>query len=798
MSGITRTQKITTVAAAVTAALAGYSTAEAQLEEIIVTAAKKTQNLQDIAGSVQAISESDIKRNQAVNMQDYAKLIPTMSYVNYLPGTGKVYFRGIADDNGTFISEESVATYIDEQPVTQSGMQVDVRLVDINRIEALSGPQGSLYGSSAQSGTIRIITNKPDPSGFEASVDVTMRASAASPSNEDSWDISAMVNVPVTENFAIRVVGFTAEDGGFVDNIEGVSARFGLNKNSDWDPSVVHEDVNSFKSEGGRIFGRWELDDGYIQAGVSAQNNHADGYNNFDPTIGDLQKIAFFEEPRTDDWTQLSLTIEKDLGWATLLSATSYFDRDVFYTLDRSVYTNYFGTFCYYYNGYPAGWSKYCFQPVGTAYWYNDTIGWQDLFQWNSTKTQEFRLSNQTDQMDWVFGLFYQEREEGWDFHTMSVNYADSVGFQNRLNYITYYIPDRLPVAPTDVWWSSYDRTTWETMAVFGQVDYRFNEDWELTLGGRWFDRQADKKYWVENPGGALTADGILPKNDYGNPGDSDFVPKVSIKYRLSDDALVYALYSEGYRPGGVNRGRSSAPIYPDVYESDFLSNYEFGYKATLLDGRFRLNLTYFTMDWEDYQIELVDPSNLPCGSADAYPAPQCGQPWQKVVANLGDAESDGLTMEVLALIGDSTELGFNSQWVKAETASPLADGSAPSGSRLPQVPKFKGNIWIEKTVEFNKFGANEAFVRGSVSYTGDSVSAVQPGYAFAQDSFTIADMKVGIMGDDWELDFFISNISDERAEIAVNDWMFDYFFGRGRQYTNRPREVGIRFTKTW
>ena len=265
MSGITRTQKITTVAAAVTVALAGYSTAEAQLEEIIVTAAKKTQNLQDIAGSVQAISESDIKRNQAVNMQDYAKLIPTMSYVNYLPGTGKVYFRGIADDNGTFISEESVATYIDEQPVTQSGMQVDVRLVDINRIEALSGPQGSLYGSSAQSGTIRIITNKPDPSGFEASVDVTMKASAASPRNEDSWDVSAMVNVPVTENFAIRVVGFTAEDGGFIDNIEGVSARFGLNKNSDWDPSVVHEDVNSFKSEGGRIFGRWDIDGGYIR-----------------------------------------------------------------------------------------------------------------------------------------------------------------------------------------------------------------------------------------------------------------------------------------------------------------------------------------------------------------------------------------------------------------------------------------------------------------------------------------------------------------------------------------------------
>ena len=253
MSGITRTQKITTVAAAVTAALTGYSTAEAQLEEIIVTAAKKSQNLQDIAGSVQAISENELKRNQVVTLEDYAKLIPSLSYVNYLPGTGKVYFRGIADDNGTFISEESVAMYIDEQPVTQSGIMVDVRMVDINRLEALSGPQGSLYGSSAQSGTLRIITNKPDPSGFEANVDVTMKASAVNPRNEDSFSVSAMVNVPVSDNFAIRVVGFTAEDGGYIDNIEGVSARFGLNKNTDFDPSAVHEDVNSFKSDGGRI-----------------------------------------------------------------------------------------------------------------------------------------------------------------------------------------------------------------------------------------------------------------------------------------------------------------------------------------------------------------------------------------------------------------------------------------------------------------------------------------------------------------------------------------------------------------
>ena len=797
MSTLTRTQKVTGVAAAVSAALAGYTTTQAQLEEIVVTATKKTENLQDIAGNIQAITESDLKKAQVVNMEDYAKLIPAMSYVNYTPGTGKIYFRGIADDNGTFISEESSALYIDEQPVTQAGMAVDVRMVDIARIEALAGPQGSLYGSSAQSGAIRIITNKPDTSEFAASVDMTLRASATSPRNEDSWDISGMVNVPISDNFAIRAVGFTAEDGGYVDVIEGVSARFGLNKNTDFNPSVVREDVNTFKTSGGRIFGKWDTDDGYIMAGLSAQNNSADGYNYFDQSKGDLQRVSFFDEPRDDDWTQLSLTIEKDLGFAKLISATSYFDRDVFYQQDRTTYSMYFGTFCYYYNGY-ASTSRYCFQPVGTSYAYNDVPGWQTLVQWNESKTQEFRLSNQSDDLDWVLGLFYQEREEGWDFETMTVDYRNSLGYANQMASVATYLPDRLPVAPTDVWWASYDRTTWETMAVFGEVNYRFDENWELTVGGRFFDREADKKYWVENPKGALTADGVLPKNKRDNESNSDFVPKVSIKYNINDDMMVYALYSEGYRPGGVNRGRSSAPIYPDKYDADFLMNTEIGFKSTLADGNVRLNATYFTMDWENYQIELVDPSNLPCGSAEAYPAPACGQPWQKVVANLGDATSEGLQLEVLAAINDTTELGWNSQWGDSKTNTELADGSAPAGSRLPQVPEFKSNLWIEKSLNISAFGATEGFVRASVSYTGDTVSAVQPDYAYTQASFTIADVKVGIMGDDWELDFFVNNLTDERAEIAINDWYFDFFFGNARQYTNRPREMGIRYTKRW
>ena len=175
-----------------------------------------------------------------------------------------------------------------------------------------------------------------------------------------------------------------------------------------------------------------------------------------------------------------------------------YFDRDIFYVGERTTYASYFGTFCYYYNGYPST-SRYCFQPVGVSYCYNDVPGFNTLTQCNSSKTQEFRLSNQTDTMDWVVGLFYQERDEGWDFETQTVDYRNSQGYLNQMNYVTYYLPDRLPDTPTDIWWASYDRTEWETMAVFGEVNYRFDENWELTLGGRYFDREADKIYWVEN-----------------------------------------------------------------------------------------------------------------------------------------------------------------------------------------------------------------------------------------------------------------------------------------------------------
>ena len=193
----------TTVSAAVAAAVGGVAPAQAQeqLEEVVVTASKRGEmSIHDFAGSIQAFGEEQLRNQNLFNMEDYAKFTPSMVYFGNQPGSGRVFFRGIADAPDAFIASSSAAVYIDEQPITQS-KQADPRLVDIERVEALSGPQGTLYGSAAQSGTLRIVTNKPDPSGFDSFIDLSVKSMSE---GEESYDIAGMVNIPLVEDkFAV-------------------------------------------------------------------------------------------------------------------------------------------------------------------------------------------------------------------------------------------------------------------------------------------------------------------------------------------------------------------------------------------------------------------------------------------------------------------------------------------------------------------------------------------------------------------------------------------------------------------
>ena len=254
------------------------------------------------------------------------------------------------------------------------------------------------------------------------------------------------------------------------------------------------------------------------------------------------------------------------------------------------------------------------------------------------------------------------------------------------------------------------------------------------------------------------------------------------------------------------------------------MNNYEAGYKSTFADGRGRLNVIGYYMLWEDYQLSIVDPSSTVCPSGDpdeAIPG-QCGQPWQQVIANLGEAHIQGALLEVDYALSDKWLLGFNIESMEAETDTAhdldgdgivdTNEGDLEKGLRLPLVPDLKAAAWLEYRQPSDLFGSDEFFIRTQWSHTGDSVNLLEPlppdhpNRQFTSDAFTIGDLRFGLAGEDWQADVFINNITDERALYTIRTG--DYEWGaaqlaEGRMhhqtvFTNRPREVGVRFMKRW
>ncbi len=779
------------------------------VEEVMVTARKREESLQDIPQSIQAIGANQIKEAGFSSMDDYVRFIPSMSYAQVNPGTSMVVFRGIADAQNSFIAEPSAAVYIDEQSLTLNATP-DPRMVDIERVEALSGPQGTLYGASAQSGTLRIITNKPDPAAFDANVDLTYKSMSK---GDSSYDASAMVNVPLGDNAAIRLVGFSAKDGGFIDNVLGTSPRFGYKTNA----GAEESDFNQVDTSGGRIAARWLPNDNWtITAGVIYQKTDSDGRPEMDPTIGDLQVVRWYPNKEYDnqDWTQYQLTVEADFGFADFVSATSYFERDWEYTQDTTTYAAYFGTFCYaghydaagYYQAGVGGYSRYCFQPAGVGNYYNEPTGWLINTQRNTKFSQEFRLASTGERMDWTAGVFYERARETWDFHSYADGYDQSQAMLNMLDGRLAWSGLPTPSAPygDNSWFGSFDRTDFEQKAIFGEVTFHLTDQVDLNLGARWFDRTMDKVYWVEQPTDNISGEGVLtPSSDV-----SDWVPKVSLKYQINDDWMVYGLYSEGFRPGGSNRGRG-IPYFPRLFDSDTLENIEFGAKSNLANGKVRMNATYFDMSWKDYQLELVDPSYTPCGDDDALPEPNCGQPWQKVVANVGDASSRGFELQVDTVPTERLTIGVNATWLdaKIDNVDEIISDIVINGSRLPLSPEFKGSLYATYEWPVDFLSAGSAFIRFQTSYVGDMLNQVEsaeyvpfevPAPQLVQPSYTISDLKFGLNGDDWSVQLFVNNMTDERAVLFDNSNEFDRFWGRGRQTVNRPREYGVRYIKSF
>jgi outer membrane receptor protein involved in Fe transport len=767
------------LATAVSAALAGTQAAHSQappaepgLEEIIVTATKRAESLQDVPVSVTAFGGADIERQGFSDLNDYAAFIPTLSFATREPGATAVVFRGVATSGLSFAGNSSAAIYLDEQPITSGGDNPDPRLVDIDRLEALSGPQGTLFGASSQSGTLRIITAKPDPSEHAAWVDV----GTSSVSDGDAgYDVSAMVNVPlVQDKVALRLVGFQAEDAGYVDNVLGPSPG-GTFDNS----NRVADNVNTVKYSGGRAALRWNLGERWSADFTGLfQNTDVEGFGDVEPGAGDLEQIRFENEFLVDDWSQIGLTLNGDVGFADAVVSLSYFERDFRYEADNTTYeygfnlaSIYYGTLAYDFGG----------DPRGIAF---------DHRQDDRT-TLEARLSSRADsgsRWSWIAGLFYSEEDGHTDFDALIRGYTQT----NSFAYYSYYHMNLTgsPLDPTEVWFIGRYDTALKEGAIFGELSYDFTEHFAITAGGRWFQYDEDFRLRQQQPPGFAGATNLDRQT---SSDDGDFVVKLNMSYRLESGNMAYFTYSEGFRNGGSTPVRDRS-VLPGTYEPDLLRNFEVGAKSEWLDRRLRLNLNAYWMTWDDIQIQVEDP--------------QTGV-FALAVVNFPEALIRGGEAQLEWLAADRLTLGASVSYNNAELSEsstlcfPRPGGAAGEvclppaleGAPLPLTPDWKATLSFDYSFPTRLLNA-APFLRFDYAYTGNSVNSlagfesVTFGARSNQlDSYETGDFQFGLEAERWTAALFLDNAWDERAEQFINNrW------GAPRISINQPRTLGLTF----
>ena len=784
------------------------ASAPGALEEVTVTARKREEHVQDIPQSIQAFSQADIQRVGIQSLQDVAKFVPAMTVVGQTAGLNKIVFRGLADSVRPYIADSSAAIYLDEQPLTTGAQSPEIRPIDLERIETLAGPQGTLYGASSQSGTVRYIVAKPDVTAFSANVGGGLHSVNQ---GDWGWEADGMVNIPlIQDTLAIRLVGFGAKDAGFIDNVLGNTPGRWENFYSDdavyvpgskSNAHLVEKDVNKVDWVGGRISARWFMTDAWSLTGIyNYSKSEVGGYNDFDPTRGDLETTKFNEELWDDEWSNFQVTLDGDLGFAQLTSSLAYFERDTAYQFDGTSGVAYYHTALGYYgrgtcgaNPYYAYYNIYDFATAcglnGTYYDIDDgdpTGIWRND-QRDTRWTFETRLTGSSSRWDWTVGVFYQEAKQKWVYGTHIDDYTLT---ESWAAYNAIYGP----LEPTNVRWGSGEESTRTDLSVFGEATFNLTEHWKLLFGARWYDTDIDRVTIRSVP---LTA----PVTTLTPSGSDDGVlPKVGVQYFFEGDQMVYALYSEGFRTGGINRARGN-PTLPIQYESDLLRNYEGGLKSRWKDGRLQLNVIGYHQVWEDMQLELTDPSYF-C----------CNEPYQTVIANVGDAIVDGVDLELVASLTDNWSLGVVATYLfKSEIDETIEvfderdpDYVAlyiPGGTQLPLSSDTNVAAYSEFNWPVDWMGGGDAFIRLQYAHTGDSWNRLVDndgdpdgtGYGgrSLQPSYTLWDMRLGYYNDSWEVTAYVDNFTDERP-VVFHDTNADLFWGRDNIRTMRPRTLGF------
>ncbi|MDA8963109.1 TonB-dependent receptor [Pseudomonadales bacterium] len=814
------------------------STAQAQIQEVIVTATKQEASTQDIPVAVSALGQEALEQLGITDFTDYLIQMPGVTAGGSGPGQNTIYIRGVASTTPNLTTSgvaglaPNVALYLDEQPLSQPGRNLDVYAADMNRVEVLKGPQGTLFGASSQAGTVRLITNKPDPSGVSGKVKF---GAAFTEGGEPSNNVEAVINVPVSDSITVRGVVYVDNQGGYIDNVAGSvstaqSARFqaggfqpgvdlsGVDFVSADNGAKVEDDINEVTYAGSRLSGLWQINDDWsLLVGVAQQTMDAEGVFFQDPELDDLEIQRYEDNTLEDEFVNTSWTLEGRLGALDVIYAGAFTDRE---SNQRVDYTDYLfaGQYIPYYictsevtytnfdstgaqlNDKDNGDATYVGAGVETLDVENngDVIGAAptgscaapNMFVKSSVKTkvQTHELRFSTDQSESVratFGGFYSDLEirELNDFTYPGSELIGADSFGPNFSAQGASISDA-GVWPEGVIFRNDVLRTDEQYGIFGELNIDLSEQVTATFGARWYDIEADLK---GSAAGSFSNKGAATDGNAGNnldqifSGSNDtsasegFIGKVSLSWTPSEDQLYYVTWSEGFRSGFLNRpGGKGNDDYtvPFSYDTDDVTNYEFGWKLDLLDGNLRLNGDIFFVQVESLQVGIFDAGITNLFFAD----------------NAADAEIKGVEGEFIWLPGAAEGLTVSGGFsvLDTEITESFITTFVQEGDELAFAPELQLNL--QARYEWELSSGQTAHVMPHISYSDEAATDIVVPNRTMLDSWTLVGVTAGVTNDQWSAELYIDNLTDERAEISGNAT-----YNRDRINVTRPRTLGFR-----
>jgi outer membrane receptor protein involved in Fe transport len=731
------------------------------LEEVVVTARKRTESLQNIPASIDVYSKEALERLAISKVEDYAMRTPSISMISIGPGGQYLFMRGASDGSNPEVPANSIAGFfLNDVSLGYYGGIPDLHMYDLERIEVLNGPQGTLYGSGSMSGAIKLIPSKPDPTAFSAGVDVDVSRFAGGDSANHTEE--GFINIPLFGGTtALRVSGFNEKQGGFIDNllitrnwVNGV-----VSNNAQW----AHKDYNTQTFKGGRVALLHNLNDSWkVTVSVDYQDQQHNGAWDHDPTrYGDL-KVARFGPEWGDNYNTIAQAkIEGDVGIGDLTYVAGYYKSKLESVNEYSEYVQYVNT---------GGWTPDIIQGFACAGYgsvdCNNPYQYTDYRSDVKRATHELRLQSKGDgNLHWIVGGYLEQTKNTYsDFWHMP-------GIQHNGEQAAYYISssgsDRIPDA--EEWYASDSRYDEHQSAIFGEANYAINDKIRLTAGARWFE--------ARSTGDGYGAYFYEPRENGPYSGKwSKTTFRAGIEYKPRESRLFYLSFAQGFREGVINTtGVSNNPAIQQATTPDTLNTFELGWKTEYQGGRYRWNGAAYYTDWKDFQTTVFDLAISPTS----------------FYANMGDARIVGMETSIEARPTEGLSLSLSGSYNDSQIVTNTfanADFPVLAHERLPSVPYFKASATVR--YEWPVFAGNRAYVQFDQSHTGSSQSSLNVNTRTLQPGYNLGSLRFGLDHSEghWGVEGYVSNITNKHAVIFVNPYLYD-----SRITTNAPRAIGMR-----